>query len=459
MPSIAKKMIVGFGTLTALMAGGIGAGVWATHGTSTGYSDLLNDENRTARLAQDATIGLLEQLRSQKDFLMHEDLSDADRVTDQCRRTDEAIAGILSLAQQRGHAMTVDAAKRLVDLAQSYQSAFTRLVAAYQERGLSERDGLRAVFHAAAGNLADRVQEKAAGELYLAFLECREAGAAFERVPNDSRLSAWTQALTKVSALFDLYGKTSTAAGETTKALGAQLSAYRALRESLAANPTGPQAKAQWAQLTTGPESLITLILGTIYIPDLENLYQELRRQESDYLLARTNSEARQVREATSGLSDAVSSSLVPDDSKQDLLAALDQYQKAFEKLVAVDTSIADCVSQFNNAAHAMEPDHAAAARRCGRGVRQGGSRHRRAARHLPRTHRRHHRRAGGGARHRRGAGDDLHDRASDPGAWSRPSTTSLRATSPYACLRAAGMSSPPWPARSTAWSRICSRW
>ncbi len=362
MAVIARKMLVGFGAVTSLMAGCIGAGIWTARNSTSGFTNLLGDENRIALLALDSSAWLQVERRCEDDFLGHADPAVAQQVRSAGVHLAEDIVGMREVAHAHGHRESLAAIEKLAAMAQGHADAFDELAAACQERGLTLDQGIRARFRTAVDRLAERVQENAAGELGLTNLQILEARSEYAADPNPERLERWNHELDKLSLLVGMYGKASHHAADTAARLREQLEDYRRTRDACivggqaVGGGQAPAGRAAWAALDAGPARALSASLGSIYVPDLEVQFQEMCRHESEYRLDHAANAARDLRVSAEGISDSIDASAIPDADKHTLAEALKGYLDGFADLVAIDATIAARGDTLQSVARAMQP-------------------------------------------------------------------------------------------------------
>ena len=203
MPTIATKMTIGFGGMTVLMASAIGGGIWANQSAMAGFTGLLADENVTALLAVDAKAMLLEQRRSEKDFLMRKDMQYAKLVGQSGVRLLQDIDGILAVCATRHHDTLAAQAKRLRELSKDYQDNFNTVVDLAQERGLADDSGIVGQLVEAGTGLSLHLQQNAIGPVYVLILQLRTLAG------DPSQERAWAQAWTSCQDGINTYAKSS----------------------------------------------------------------------------------------------------------------------------------------------------------------------------------------------------------------------------------------------------------
>ncbi len=357
MAKISSKMTVGFGCVAVLMAAGIGAGVWATRSATSGFSELLSNENAIAIGALSSTIELLQERRSEKDFQMRQEMQYAEKVSLASKRLKDAIALMQEATRRYDRNDIAATVSKLSELADAYDEAFADLTAENERHGLNEGQGVLGAFRAASDRLGERVRENAAGDLGRTNLQMLETESAYERVQSPERLQSWNAMLDRLSSLIDIYGKGSGRTADTAVRLREQVAAYRHLRDScIAAKNTPVDENAAWEQLRNGPGRGISDILAAIYVPNLEAEFQELLHHESDYLRLKTAASARDVRSTVAMLSESIAASQMAEADKRAVADIFKQYLGAFEDLASADVTMHDRIERMRDAAHAMEP-------------------------------------------------------------------------------------------------------
>jgi len=158
-----------------------------------------------------------------------------------------------------------------------------------------------------------------------------------------------------MSALTDIYSSVSRRSGETASKLKDAIELYRTQRDACLPGHGQMSSPQQWEKLRA-PGQVISDLLSSVYVPDLELEFSDMRRLESAYLLDRAPGPAHELQEAADSISDNVDASGIPDADKQSLNENLKEYRSAFEELVAIDAAIAIQVDKMREAAQVMEP-------------------------------------------------------------------------------------------------------
>jgi methyl-accepting chemotaxis protein len=356
MATIATKMTLGFGAVASLMVAGIGAGAWATHSSTSGFSELLADENRTALLALDAKSALLQERRSEKDFLLRRDLQYPKKVEEASKLLHEDIDALIALADATHRDGLAAEAKQLLDLAKVYSDAFADVVAGCQERGLTPTSGLIGHISAAAAGLSERLRDNAATAVYLSFLQARADQAAYDRMPSDDTRGRWTRTWAAFVDAVDSYAKQSGDAAAVAARLRDQIGEYNHLREEYLGAADDTTASATLMRMRSGPEHAIQGIISTVYIPEVEAQDEAMRGSLNGYLAVPDDKGAAAVRAAVDSLRHSIQSSHVSDEDRRSHLKDLDDFFGGFDQLVATDKRVASQIERLRDAAHAMEP-------------------------------------------------------------------------------------------------------
>ncbi len=354
MTTIGTKMTLGFGSVTLLMASAIGAGIWATHSATSGFAGLLADENRTALLAVDAKAALLQERRSEKDFLMRSDMKYVKLVDEAFSRLTSDIEAVIEISSARHHEDLAILGKQLLDLSKTYRNEFAAVVAGAQERGLTSDSGLAGRLDSAMSSLTEHLQDNAIGSVYVQFLQLRAHEGEGDQAGN-----AWARAWSECSAGIDAYAKLSGEAAEMAKRLREQLAEYRRHHDaSIKAAESGDDAKGREARIQQFAASAraIDQIISTVYIPGIEAADETMLLRLAEYRLAPNEAHAKAVTEIVDGVRRVIASSALTDEDKRTHGKDFEEFIGAFTKLVAVDSSEKQHIELLRDAAHAMEP-------------------------------------------------------------------------------------------------------
>ena len=301
MTTIGTKMSLGFGSMTLLMVSAIGAGLWATHSATSGFAGLLSDENTTALLSVDAKAMLLEQRRSEKDFLARKEVKYAKLVDEAGVRLLADIDSLLAVAAERRHDELATEVKQVEELAKTYQAEFTTVVAAEQEHGLTEDAGLIGKLAATASKLSAKFQANAIGPFYIQFLQLRMLAE------DRARDADWSRAWNACAAAIDAYSQRSPECAGIGSHLHDLLNTYgrehAALIQSAQATPAIDQAKMQTAHASElqGTARAIDESVSVNYIPGIEELDAAVHQRLAEYLLSPSEEHAAQVDKGDPG--------------------------------------------------------------------------------------------------------------------------------------------------------------
>ncbi len=114
----------------------------------------------TNDLAADASSSLLECRRNEKDFLLRHDLKYKKKMAESLAMLRDDLEGIIKIRTKTGDRAGVEEIKKLMPLVDAYEKNFSRVVELWQEKGLSENDGLRGKFRKAVHELEAIIEER-----------------------------------------------------------------------------------------------------------------------------------------------------------------------------------------------------------------------------------------------------------------------------------------------------------
>jgi methyl-accepting chemotaxis protein len=170
---IKTKLACNTGIIILLFALALGIFYQTLQTTQDGFSDVIEHELALATLAADTNILMLEARRSEKDFLLREDMKYPGQVEKTVTSLLDTTRKIEALATVAEQGEIFRQAGEISAQAGIYLASFQKIVAAYQINGLDPNSGLRGEFRDAAHAFSGKMPEHAVDNLIEALLQIR----------------------------------------------------------------------------------------------------------------------------------------------------------------------------------------------------------------------------------------------------------------------------------------------
>ena len=187
---LSAKIIGGFGIILILMLLVMGVYQISSNKSSSGFTNLINNEVEVFAHAGETESFMLQARRNEKDFLLRKDIKYLDK-------HHESVAGIIENANKvreietaGGDMEMANEAAKIISLAKEYKQEFDDLVAAQQRAGLDHKSGLQGEFRAAAHVVGSAMPEHDIDNLLVSFLQIRRYEKDYLRSIDDAAKSA-----------------------------------------------------------------------------------------------------------------------------------------------------------------------------------------------------------------------------------------------------------------------------
>ncbi len=156
---IGAKLLVGFGVVMLLLAGGMGIYHYAIGKTTVGFEKLMREEVNLATHAATIKSSMLQCRRNEKDFLLRLDKKYVGRLEKKVEHIKSEAGRIIEISEQSGNRDAADIAGKIVADADAYLESFKSLVASWETRGLDHTSGLQGSFRNIVRGLGEDIME------------------------------------------------------------------------------------------------------------------------------------------------------------------------------------------------------------------------------------------------------------------------------------------------------------
>jgi len=170
---IKTKILIGFGIVLILLAVVSWEFFSTLRSTTAGYEEVLTADTRMAMLSANINNQMLLARRSEKDFIMRNDLKYAALVDTAVSNLQDEANTLLALEQKSGHQKDIDNVQSILDNSEIYHKAFQGLVTATIEKGLDENSGLQSNFRNAAHQIEAVLQDVNNSKMEVTLLQIR----------------------------------------------------------------------------------------------------------------------------------------------------------------------------------------------------------------------------------------------------------------------------------------------
>lgn len=170
---LSAKLALGFGLILGMLV--IVVGVYHTTLLKLNgmYQTVLHTDVEVYKSAAKIDEQMLQGRRNEKDFILRLDTSYKKNLDENVKTIKAEADTIIKIAKEMGENELAKQAEAIKEYAESYQSAFAKVVAAWEERGLNSESGLQGSFRAATHKLEAMIDAKNDTELKVALLTVR----------------------------------------------------------------------------------------------------------------------------------------------------------------------------------------------------------------------------------------------------------------------------------------------
>jgi methyl-accepting chemotaxis protein len=330
---IGMKLAAGFGAIVVLLAVLGGIGIVQLKSVNNGYQNDVLVQEDIAMASMDSIAALLEVRRSEKDFIARQDMKYFERGNTFIKEVEKYTQNILD--KSSSPEIKKMGAEGLTAVAQ-YKNVFADLANAYNERGLTEEQGLQGSFRTKAHELDTLMKDYNTESVQLAMLMLR-------RYEKDILLNKGNAE--KTAGYKEEFEKAITSFSGAVEESGLKQN----FKDSLLKNAADYKAKMA-DMLASGDYGKYNDVRGTIH--EMENLlkahdlpggnvsYLTIRKDEKDYMLRGDVKYVQNVEKKVADLGKLVEKANLDAEGKQIAKQALAGYLADFKQMVAIDSKI-----------------------------------------------------------------------------------------------------------------------
>ncbi|WP_320175404.1 methyl-accepting chemotaxis protein [Maridesulfovibrio sp.] len=336
----------------SLCASALGMYQFALTETGNGYTDVLSEEVFISQQVQKAEIAMLEARRSEKDFMLRNDMKYPPRVEKSVSEIVAAMDNVAMVGHNTGVNEIGNLAATIKDDALQYLKIFKEVVQSYVRKGLTPEEGLQGEFRAAAHMIMNRVPEFAVDDLYLQWLQMRRYEKDFMRTGS---AKYHTQFLAAVNAYKNGLDK-SPCAEDAKKLQLKELGIYTQAMERIMQGVPAELKSSLYLQARTSAGNM-EKALQSVFVPQVQSLILSVRRNEKDYLLRGSEKYVKKTLADLEKLKAAFVDSSIPEKVRAGIEQGIGVYRASFMALVDENNRIAEQNNDMRGAVHAIEPE------------------------------------------------------------------------------------------------------
>ena len=348
---IKTKFLGNIGLVIFFLVLALGVYQFALSKTRTEFSQVINREIKIVEQALTVGSLMLESRRSEKDFILRQDLKYPPRVEEKIKALKEKTQSIEKLARQNGNEEIAEMAAEISDNADTYLATFQNLVAAYVKKGLDHNSGLQGEFRDAAHSLAAKIKGHEIDELVEAHLQMRRYEKDYLRTQSDKDKNKSLAAIAQYESLLQKSESDRAAKIAQEKALAV----YKAATDKLMTSSNATAQQKQYQTMRTAAHDIEDAI-ESIYIPGAAALVLDIRKNEKDYLLRGDKKYVQKTFDSGEKLRKTAADAGILGEHIEDIEQYLKKYEKSFTELVAEDDEIVGLVARMRDAVHKIEP-------------------------------------------------------------------------------------------------------
>ncbi|PQO44139.1 methyl-accepting chemotaxis protein [Blastopirellula marina] len=329
-----------------LLVMGVGMAIYhlAIQRTVASYDELLSGQISLQTLAEKTNVAMLECRRNEKDFLLRRDGKYVEKHAASCQALLSDAKSLDELAASLHDESAAADAKAIQAAAVEYQQAFTALTESWARRGLDHNSGLQGEFRNVVHELEEQAKSYQVDELYLQVAALHRYAVNAQSDDNANRKSL-VKAIEEIkqSLQSDRYDE------ELKK------SQMTLLTDVVAAFEQELAGKAKAEKLEAATEKM-EQELRKQYVAGASAKLLMIRRREKDYLLRADPKYVTQTHDAAQQFVAAFADSQINPASIEAVRAAVAEYLRSFDALVAEDAQLAASEQKLRAAVHRIEP-------------------------------------------------------------------------------------------------------
>ena len=346
------KLGGGFGIVLLLLLAVAGIYHYAVSSTTTGFTNLLEEEVAIAEHAAKAEALMLQSRRNEKDFLLRKDKKYLGKLEKNIAALRAEVESIVDLANKTGNKEGAEKASEILNYANHYETNFKKLVSAWEKRGLDHKSGLQGKFRSIVSGLAKDMKGYQVDDLQVALLQMRRYEKDFLRTKSDKYKKKFQASIESYQSLLEK----STCEKASKEAQQKALSDYRnAVSGLLSAGDSADLEKKHYQSMRSASHN-IEKAIKDVYVPRSEGLLLDIRKNEKDYLLRGDEKYVTKTHKSAAALLGAFKNAGVLQVHTDSAAAGLNDYKESFDALVEEDKEIASLTAALRKAVHEIEP-------------------------------------------------------------------------------------------------------
>ncbi|MBF0448892.1 MAG: bacteriohemerythrin [Magnetococcales bacterium] len=348
--SLKKKMGYGFGLVFVLFIGGFLYMFGAMGTIQEEYDEVFNHFEAKKNYAIQINTAVLEARRSEKDFLLRQEKSYADRVTaqvDQVKKIAKVLAGLDEDAAK--------VARQITTAIEAYHLQFLAVVSATTTQGLKPDQGLQGTFRTAAHNLETLLNDFDVAQLQIDLGQLRRHEKDFV-VRGQSKYST---RFNQRSAAFRNYLEASRLTDSLRETIRIALSGYEtAVNLYMQSRLSGQSIQnTQSIYLNMSKQAAnVEKLLDDHYVANIWRDILMVRRHEKDYIMRGQQKYVDHLQQVVALIRNNVAQSTIPEESHQQILSYLERYETAFLEMDKQNRLITKLIASMREEVHKIEP-------------------------------------------------------------------------------------------------------
>jgi len=320
------------------------------------FKDVNETESAILLHAEKISNDMLQCRRNEKDFLLRLDKKYLVKLEESLADLVKEAQVVQKISVRANLPKEAGLAKEIIEKAGLYESAFKKMAHALEARGLDHNSGLQGDFRNAVSQLSDTVKMHAKEKLFMALLMVRRYEKDYHRTESNKYKESLIQAISAYEELLNTGSD-----DPDSKDLQKQgLTAYKELINAYFTAEAGVKPEL-YDKIRAAAKKMETGI-KKVFIPDVELMILEIRKQEKDYLLRLDQKYAENTRRALDNLLNAFNASEVEEKHIVHVQGLIQNYKTAFNTLVQEDGVIAEVKAQMRVSVQGIEPVVAALA-------------------------------------------------------------------------------------------------
>ncbi|MEO5350650.1 MAG: methyl-accepting chemotaxis protein [Magnetococcus sp. YQC-3] len=351
--SVKWKLILGFSVVGLLFLGVVWRYQSGMLALGQNYGRLLENSVHQRELAQGIESSMLQARRAEKDFLLRLDPAQEEKLAKQVARVQELTQGLAQVAERENDAALLRSTAAIRENMGAYSKAFSGLVAAWKQKGLTPDAGLQGTFRNVAHNLETQLKEFDVDGLRTLLLEAR-------RAEKDLRLRREAKYGTRYHEVMQAFAQMlehSLLGTATREKIASASKPYENIFAKVEKDiiTTKADTDAETAKQLSAEAHVLERLLESHYVENVWRNYLLARRAEKDYMARGDEKYVKQLQTYVAQLGKSVAASHVGEEHKKALVKLLDEYQSAFLAMVAGDGQIKAEETRMKDAVHAVE--------------------------------------------------------------------------------------------------------